>query len=441
MDVSQLKRRMKATPGNRIGHRPSASQKELCGWHPVRVVFHRKSWNAISRIFDVYVNIRLPMEASATVLLIANYSPDQQKSMTRVADLLESLLRSAGFQVRVLRPAVAFGRWMPRTNGGFGKWIGYIDKFILFPWILISALRGIDLVHVIDHSNAIYLYWLGRHKTVVTCNDMLAVRLALGEFGENRTSFSGKLLQRCILSGLRRAKHLVCISDATRKDVLRLTRKRATEVSRTYLALGETFEIELRSNLTDCPNPSANRQPESAIGSAPKRPYILHVGGDTWYKNRSGVLNIYAEVRARLGEAAPHLLMVGPAMETLEREVTFLQDLNDAELAALYRGAELLLFPSLEEGFGWPVVEAQACGCPVVTTGRPPLTEAGGSAAIYLEDPCDAKSAAEVVVRVLNYGSTTRDGILNEGFRNAQKFTRSAMIAEYICIYRSLLTA
>jgi glycosyltransferase involved in cell wall biosynthesis len=134
-------------------------------------------------------------------------------------------------------------------------------------------------------------------------------------------------------------------------------------------------------------------------------------------------------------------LMVGPAMEISEKEVTFLQDLDDAELAALYRGAELLLFPSLEEGFGWPVVEAQACGCPVVTTGKTPMTEAGGSAAIYLEDPCDAKSAAEVVVRVLNYDLTSRTRLLNEGFQNAKKFTRTTMIAEYVRIYRSLLTA
>lgn len=373
-----------------------------------------------------------------TVLLIANYLPDKQKSMTRIADLLESGLRSAGFRVRVIQPAVVFGRWAA-SGRVFEKWIAYLDKYFLFPFKLISALPGIDLVHVVDHSNAVYLYWLGKRRSVVTCNDLLAVRSALGEFTENRTGPSGKLLQRWILGGLARAKRLVCISDATKRDLLRLTRKPEVEVSRTYLALGETFQIVLRSNLEE-PHQRTSGEQNGPSAEVSKESYILHVGGDTWYKNRLGVLKIYSEVRAQLGQNAPRLVMVGPPLETSDAKVIFLQDPKDKELAALYAGAELLLFPSLEEGFGWPVVEAQACGCPVVTTGKPPMTEAGGTAATYLEDPRNAKNAAEVVIRVLNHDRATRARVRNEGFQNARRFAQPAMIADYLHVYRSLLT-
>jgi glycosyltransferase involved in cell wall biosynthesis len=376
---------------------------------------------------------------TVTVLLIANYLPDKQKSMTRIAELLESGLRSAGIRARVIQPTAVFGGWIENA-GGFGKWVRYLDKFFLFPFKLISALAGVDLVHVVDHSNAVYLHFLGRQKSVVTCNDLLAVRSGLGEFAENRTGISGKIFQRWILGGLVRAKRLVCISDATKRDLLRLTQKPEADVSRTYLALGEAFRIALESNLEEDRTGAIGRENGSPAGGAEKR-YILHVGGDTWYKNRSGTLKIYSEVRARLGQNAPGLVMVGPPLQTFEAEVTFLQDLADTELAALYAGAELLLFPSLEEGFGWPVVEAQACGCPVVTTGKPPMTEAGGTAAIYLRDPCDAKSAAETVIAVLQYDSATRARIRDEGFQNAQRFTEPAMIAGYLQVYRSLLIA
>jgi glycosyltransferase involved in cell wall biosynthesis len=375
---------------------------------------------------------------AVTVLLIANYLPDKQKSMTRIAELLESGLRSAGIRVRVTQPTAVFGKWVENA-GGFGKGVRYLDKFLFFPFQLISALADIDLVHVVDHSNAVYLYFLGRQKSVVTCNDLLAVRSGLGEFAENRTGLSGKIFQRWILGGLIRAKRLVCISDATKRDLLRLTQKSEADVSRTYLALGEAFRIALASNLEEDRTCAVGRQPGLPAGGI-KKQYILHVGGDTWYKNRLGTVKIYSEVRARLGQDAPGMVMVGPPLETCGAEVTFLQDLADTELAALYAGAELLLFPSLEEGFGWPVVEAQACGCPVVTTGKPPMTEACGTAAIYLRNPRDVKRAADAVIRVLNHDSATRARVRHEGLENAQRFSQSAMIADYLNVYRSLLT-
>src|SRR5262249_61146245 len=113
-------------------------------------------------------------------------------------------------------------------------------------------------------------------------------------------------------------------------------------------------------------------QEAAAVGGLPKT-YLLHVGGDTWYKNRLGVLLIYSAIRNRLGCDSPDLVMVGPPLRTVTEGVHFLSVVTDAELAELYRNAALLLFPSFYEGFGWPIVESQACGCPACITGLPPL--------------------------------------------------------------------
>ena len=120
-----------------------------------------------------------------SVLLIANYRLDGQQSMLRSADLIESELRSIGMKVLVVRPEAFFGRLVPGPSR-LAKWFAYLDKYLLFPFYLLWRARRFKLVHIIDHSNAVYLFWLRAKKSVVTCNDLLAVRSALGEIPENR---------------------------------------------------------------------------------------------------------------------------------------------------------------------------------------------------------------------------------------------------------------
>jgi glycosyltransferase involved in cell wall biosynthesis len=401
-----------------------------------------------------------------TVLLIANYGPDKQQSMARIADLLESGLRSTGVKVRVIRPLLFFGRILPH-RGNLGKWLGYLDKFLLFPVILIQQARDCDLIHIADHSNAMYRFWLGSKKTVINCNDLLAVRSALGEFSEHRTGVTGKILQHWILVGLRRIEHIACISEATRKDVLRLSGRSEREVTRIYLGLSRAFQAELERNLegniaeadsagraTLPPSQIATRatsdsSAESEVHDAEekkslqqilgKAPYILHIGGEAWYKNRAGVLEIYSMVRRRLGASSPNLVMVGSPLRNTGGGVVFLEDISDQDLIVLYRNAELLLFPSLYEGFGLPVIEAQACGCPVVTTGRAPLTEIGGDGAAYIANPADSGAAADMVVEVLRFGPAQREQMKKRGLRNASRFSEREIVKNYLGLYQALL--
>jgi len=167
-------------------------------------------------------------------------------------------------------------------------------------------------------------------------------------------------------------------------------------------------------------------------------PYLLHVGGNTWYKNRRGVLDIYLEVRRRLGKLAPNLIIIGPALETGIEGVRFFQRVTDEMLAKLYRNAELLLFPSLYEGFGWPVVEANACGCPAVVSRIAPLIEAGGNAATLISDPRDINEAADCVIEVLRSDPFTRRNLQEAGYVNACRFSLQHMITQYLELYGSI---
>jgi glycosyltransferase involved in cell wall biosynthesis len=104
--------------------------------------------------------------------------------------------------------------------------------------------------------------------------------------------------------------------------------------------------------------------------------------------------------------------------------------ISNEDLMALYSTAELLLFPSLEEGFGWPIVEANLCGCPVVTSNRAPMNEIGGSAALYV-DPLDCEGAARAIAHAFPRIPTMRQ----ESLENASRFSTRDMLDSYVELY------
>jgi glycosyltransferase involved in cell wall biosynthesis len=363
------------------------------------------------------------------ILLIANYLPDSQQSMQRYAAMLQTGLASAGHDVRVIRPSVRAATLAP--DGAATKWLGYVDKLLLFPRQLRDAIKWADVTHICDHSNAHYVKYLEGRPHVVTCHDLLAVRSAMGEFPQQRTRFSGRILQKMILKGLGTAKHIVCDSNATRADVLRIAGRRDSDVSVIYLALNYPYEPMTRDE-------SGKRLERVAITI--QRPFVLHVGGNQWYKNRLGVLKIFLIAREHVSARNLVLVMAGKpwteemrrfvAANDLERSVVELIDVADRNLQALYTRADVFLFPSLEEGFGWPITEAQSCGCPVVTSNRPPMTEVGGDSAFYI-DPLNPQSAAAVLINAIGKRRAVREGCL----KNASRFNSKSMIEAYVALY------
>ena len=151
--------------------------------------------------------------------------------------------------------------------------------------------------------------------------------------------------------------------------------------------------------------------------------------------------------------------MVGPAFDREMNEfmirhpeivanVISLADVDNETLRALYSAAELLLFPSLEEGFGWPIVEAQACGCRVATTEKAPMTEAGGDAAFYLptrgsglRDLSEWAGGRRPGGEGAHRSRMKQEGaeMVASGLQNAERFTAAAMAQRYLAIYRELL--
>lgn len=393
------------------------------------------------------------------VTLVANYLPDEQESMQRYAALLRQVLEERGDHVEVLRPPVIFGR-LKRSGQGIGKWLGYLDKFILFPFMLRAHIwrrrlamkaqgeKGGFLVHVCDHSNAMYTRWLKDVPHLVTCHDVLAIESALGLIPEHRTRWSGRVLQRWILGGLRRARQVVCVSAETRRHLLALAPELEPRCTIIENALQYPFSPmppeEARGHLKALGL-------DGELGLETKR-FIFHVGGNQWYKNREGLLRIFARFCAAEPElvrtCSLKLVMAGKSLtaemlQFAEREgiagkILLPGTVSDEQLRAFYSRAAVLLFPSLQEGFGWPLVEAQACGCPVITSERSPMKEVAGPAA-FLAHPEEESDFVARLREALTETPELRKLRKKEGQHHAQAFTPSVFTRRTVETYALLI--
>lgn len=388
-----------------------------------------------------------------TVLLVGNYPPDGQRSMRRFTELLARGLREAGVRVERFHPPAVVGR-LGASGRGFGKWLGYVDKYLLLPFFLRRALgrlrreNGPVIAHICDHSNAPYTRWVADGPHLVTCHDLLAVRSALGEVPENRVRFTGRCQQAMILRGLRRSRMTVCVSEATRDDLHRLLGARPGWTRVIPNVLDDAF-IREASDGAPRPRPVDTPPPESAPPAG--TPYVMHVGGDKWYKNRAAVLSLFARLGAE--NADLRLVVVGPAFRQaqldaagaahLASRIHYAGGVDDPGLRALYRGAALLLFPSRMEGFGWPILEAQACGCPAATLDRPPMNELNALPELRLPADVDAadwpERAARPCADAINAAPERRDAMRRQARAFAAHFTLGEAVRQYREVYAELL--
>ncbi len=386
------------------------------------------------------------------ILLVGNYAADAQFSMQGFVQSLASGLPSKGVEVTTLAPQTRLARRGANTHGGANKWLEYLDKYALFPPVLRRAARNADLVHIGDQGNAIYTRYVADRAHLLTCHDLLAIRASRGEPDLWSVGRSGKTYQKLIWKGVKRARNIACVSDATQSDLLRLLESDAPaappnnpkrRIVRIYNGVYRTLAPiaatdERRALLAECGL------------SNPDTPFLVHVGGNQAYKNRLGALRIFAEMkREETKVSAPvndlRFVMAGKPFTEEMRRFVQTKKLGDAvvecvtptdrQVQALYSAAVGLLFPSLYEGFGLPIIEAQFCDCPVFTTGRPPMNEAGGAAAVYF-DPDKPAEAAQIVRTSLQPDKRKR--MIASGRANVARFTNEEMVSHYVALYREI---
>jgi glycosyltransferase involved in cell wall biosynthesis len=378
------------------------------------------------------------------IVLIANYLKDEQESMERFMQILYTSYKSDLYTVEIIRPPIFFASKIKNTHVGFGKWLAYLDKYILFPFILLrhvikSRINNIQCIyHICDHSNAMYIQWLPKTHTIITCHDVLAIRGAFGyEDAYCTSSFTGKILQKWILSSLCKAKKIAFVSETTKYQFLELQNiwlKGKVEVNNMYLIIYNGFNADFKVLST-----SESRDILLKNNFELETPFLLHVGQGHIRKNRKLLIEMLNQIKDHeelsicfAGKRLDNdLVKLAKEYNILDKIYTVLNPSHEF-LVALYNSCNAFVFPSFSEGFGWPLIEAQACGAAVLTSNIQPMMEVSGGGALYA-DPTKPTSFVEAYNQLQD--SIKKIELIEKGSTNASNFSTRKMVDQYLLFY------
>ena len=246
-------------------------------------------------------------------------------------------------------------------------------QMVAFVGKAMAAKPDCDLWHVLDGSRAFLGTALRKRPVLITAHDFIPLLADCGEFaGVLRQGLAARFVWRMNLRSLSRADWVVADSESTARDLHRLATVREERCS--------VVKLPVRGSLLRHRGTEGETNREEGL--------VLHVGNDAFYKNRGQVLRIFARLDRG---SARRLVMIGPRLDPelqrLSRElgiaelISCKEGVNDEEVASWYARASLMLFPSLYEGYGWPVIEAMAFGLPVLASERGSLPELLGPCA------------------------------------------------------------
>ena len=324
--------------------------------------------------------------------------------------------------------------WPQRDDGPFGRLAENVGKYRVryagYPRSVSGESATVH--HVVDHSYAHLVPALGARRTVVTCHDLMLLRMADGRIPGARPSRIALLAFRYAVRNLPRAAGVVCVSQATADDVHRYLDCDPARMHVVHCGVADHFRA-----------PPAGRAAELRERlHLPDIPLLLHVGGADAYKNIEGALRVVHALREAHGIDCG-FVKAGERLTTdqrrlarrlgLEPRVSETGYMPEPDLPALYACCQVLLTPSHWEGFGWTALEAMACGTPAVTSDCPAFRETASPAA--LQAPAvDTRGLAAAAARLLQDDSA-RQTAQTRGLELVQRFRWDRTARELADIY------
>jgi glycosyltransferase involved in cell wall biosynthesis len=272
-------------------------------------------------------------------------------------------------------------------------------------------------------------------KTVVTIFDLSFVR-------QPETVMPGMIrhLSTWVPRSVAKADHIIAISEATRQDLIELYQTPPAKISVLYPGVTPDFQ------------PVSDPQQLTAVRrkyGLREGPFILSVGTLQPRKNYQRLIQALAQAAGATSASPLSLVIVGSkgwqyesifsevTRLGLEQRVQFLGFVEDSDLPALYSAASVFAYPSLYEGFGLPILEAMACGVPVIASNQSAMPEVVGQAGLLI-NPYHVDELAAAITRLLSEANL-RQQFKQAGLAQAAQFTWLSMAAKLLALYQKLI--
>ena len=355
-------------------------------------------------------------------------------SMDVYADALVSGLKTVrpDWEIIELVPTISKNQNRSLLNG-LNK---YYQRYWKYPQEL--KRQEVDIFHVIDHSDGHLCYWLKNtgKPVVVTCHDLINFIQPENGRGQALIPAVSMSVWNFSVRGICKADSIITVSTHTARDVERILDVKFQELTVVPNAVEPIFHPISKTEVDDL-----RRQ----YGIPPETTCILNVGSNHPRKN---VLTILKVVEALIAKGLPvHFFKTGEELKgelktfidhhNLNQNITYLGKPDKGTLVKIYNAADILLAPSLYEGFGMTILEAMACGTPAIASNVASLPEVAGDAAI-LVDPINIQEIVEAVCRLHN-DPELRQSLIDKGLNRAKLFSWEKTAEQVAQIYSSYL--
>ncbi|WP_242021386.1 glycosyltransferase family 1 protein [Nodosilinea sp. FACHB-141] len=312
----------------------------------------------------------------------------------------------------------------------------YYERFWHHPKT-VSQLDA-DVFHIIDHTSGHVAYWLKKKqkRTVVTCHDL--VQLIQPEILKDQARLPALSMAtwKYSVGGLAKADAVISVSENTKRDIV--SHLPIAEQKVEVIPNGVSAEFQVLDQ-------TPNLFPQDRYRKSPKSICLLNVGSTHQRKNILGILNALHILTTQGVDAC--LWRVGDAFTPEHQQFVETQGLssliydlgkpNRQQLIEIYNSADCLLAPSLYEGFGLTVLEAMACGLPVITSTTSSLPEVAGDSAV-LVDPNSPECIAKAIFN-LHINPALRQHLVQKGLERVQRF-RWPQVGEQVAqVYEALI--
>ncbi|NEU76745.1 glycosyltransferase family 4 protein [Hassallia byssoidea VB512170] len=319
------------------------------------------------------------------------------------------------------------------------SWLKGIQKYYERYWRYPATLKRqvADIFHIIDHSEGHIARWLKRtgKPVVITCHDLINFIYPENIQDQAKVPFISKASWKYSIGGLKQSDRIITVSSHTAKDVTRLLHTQSDRLTVVPNAVESCFRLLPAAEI------AAFR---SSQGLTPQTFCLLNVGSNHPRKNVSTVLKVLEILKS---QGLPvHFWKTGADFTAEQKtfiqnhnleNITYLGKPDKATLVKIYNAADILLAPALYEGFGMTILEAMACGTPVITSNVTSLPEVAGNAAILVE-PMDVQAMVKAISH-LQTDPSYQNILIQRGQERAREFSWEKTGEQIAGVYEHLL--